>query len=936
MSNQSNPPQTGRSAKESRTSAKHALLNLFPHKIRFEDITAEGIDEEILKDLYEEVGIKITSQSSRRVPVGDTGQGSASEIALIPNGTINDITPGPERRQAPSRSPLRPDQETNSARSEPNNQLNHSSITSEATNHQRPIIGGPTPKTHSVTTDQVSVTPTEPHLSASMGKGASPQLLPPTPASPPLERKDKIARLLAAKNVKNLSTPTTQKPTSAAHVDAGASKQSQYGATPRGGGVVPDEGTSPDGFVDIDSFSEAPPQVSNNSLRATHAKKRVEVESVRQRVMPSQIETVPQVPQQRSSIRPFTTTSGKLGIRQSSDAETPLEAIKHTVLDDTRSEQPFTEHTTSVRHSKTTIPQGIQVNHTSFSGIPGLFLTSPATAASVSHSHPTTVVEKSTSSEEVVNRRKRPVASDFDPGPISSTGSWKRPFGRSRTDQLIIEVSDDELVDEGGDSGTEFDYGTHQPSAQAQIAQSSQNTTSIRDMPPLTDLTSRRPFSAGNSNGPVSALNTPPVLQKSTSIKESDSLKSKEASIEEMRRKIAAMEQRARAKGSTSRAQTPATPGRASAVAGLASPLVVSSKAIEPSKEHDLSTAEPLQQPKARSTEVAGNTNAEQKAERPAKEAESAVVAIASTAAKSKAEEIAEVRAAALEKLRIAQQEKAKNLALEKEKALEQEKAKAAAFEQHKAAEQERSRLVAAEEQRVQKLERARLEALENQKVKEEEQAKAEAAEKQKAEESEKARAVALEKEKKAQELERARAAVVQRRKVAELEKARIAAVEKQKAADAEKARATEIEKRKLEELKKAQIAALAKQKAEEEDRAKAEAAEQKRQRRAAIESDLPLLDAQVAKQKERLEQLRREMQEAEQKIQRDMKGRRDLVEELESLGVATEGRSTAALQAQKAEILEQRKTGTERIPGKSSPHYCPESQLLAPRCGQE
>ncbi|KAI9759770.1 MAG: hypothetical protein M1835_000303, partial [Candelina submexicana] len=902
ISSQSNPPVTGISATEARTSAKHALLNLFPHKIRFEEIAAEGIDEEVLKDLYEEVGIKITSEISRRDSGDEMGQGNSAKTSSVLNGLINGTISISGKRQSPPRSPPRLRQDTGTIKLRPPSLRDQPFHAPEAAKYHPPLLNDITPKVRSIDTDISSAPNQEPSLSSSINKAAPAQVALAVPASPPLERKDKIARLLAAKNVKALPAPSARKASDSTYADTVTSNRSQKGAIIGNGGVVHGDGASPDGFIDVDSLSEQPLDVSSDGQKATHVKKRGTAESAPGRAMGSQNCSVLLEPQPKIPTKPSTVTSEKLGTHMSSDVPASLREVKQIALGPTRSEQPYTELDTSVTSSRDGIPQTVQVNSTPFSVIPGLFLTSPITAPHVSPSHPITPVEKNTPNDEIVNRRKRPVASDFDPGPVSSTGSWKRPFGRSRTDQLIIEVSDDEPMSDTGNDETE----SQQDPLPAQFAQSSQKPVTVRDLAPST-VFSRKPSCAAVSGTQTSALNTPPTPQKSTSTRDPDSLKRKEATIEEMRRKIAALEQRARAKGISSRAQTPATPGRVPVAAGIVSSPAVPIKVIEPCTEFESLNSEAPQPLETRPTEAKDIVSAGEKEDERAKEAgEAAAPAVAATA-KLKAEEIAKVRAAALDKLRVAKLETAKNLALEKEKAREQEKSKAEALERQKASEQEKARLAAAEEQRLHELELNKSAALEQQKAEEVERVEAETAEKRRAEE--------LEKEKKAKDLERARAAVVQKRKAAELEKAKIAAVEKQKATDAEKARVADIEKRKLEELKKAQDVALAKQKAEDEDRAETEAAEQKRQRRAAIESGLPLLDAQVAKRRERLEQLRKEMKEAEEDFQRGLEERRAVVEEVESLGIVTEGRSTAALQAQKAEILKQRRTDTERVP---------------------
>lgn len=63
----------GRGAFEMRELAKGALLSLAPHNIKFSDLTAEGIDTQLLSQLFEEVGLKTTTTVA---PKASTTNGS--------------------------------------------------------------------------------------------------------------------------------------------------------------------------------------------------------------------------------------------------------------------------------------------------------------------------------------------------------------------------------------------------------------------------------------------------------------------------------------------------------------------------------------------------------------------------------------------------------------------------------------------------------------------------------------------------------------------------------------------------------------------------------------------------------------------------------------------------------------------------------------------
>ncbi|KAJ5317506.1 hypothetical protein N7508_002014 [Penicillium antarcticum] len=61
-------PQYQKSAAQLRIQAQGALLSLAPHNIRFNELVAEGINPAILRQLYEEVGIKVVT-STEQAPV---------------------------------------------------------------------------------------------------------------------------------------------------------------------------------------------------------------------------------------------------------------------------------------------------------------------------------------------------------------------------------------------------------------------------------------------------------------------------------------------------------------------------------------------------------------------------------------------------------------------------------------------------------------------------------------------------------------------------------------------------------------------------------------------------------------------------------------------------------------------------------------------------
>jgi hypothetical protein len=85
---------------------------------------------------------------------------------------------------------------------------------------------------------------------------------------------------------------------------------------------------------------------------------------------------------------------------------------------------------------------------------------------------------------------------------------------------------------------------------------------------------------------------------------------------------------------------------------------------------------------------------------------------------------------------------------------------------------------------------------------------------------------------------------------------------------------------------------------------------EWKRTRRAEIESGLPSLEARLAIDAARLEQMKKDMELLQFETRRRIEDKANLVRELESLGTDTEGMTHAELQARKDEIVQQREMG--------------------------
>ena len=159
--------------------------------------------------------------------------------------------------------------------------------------------------------------------------------------------------------------------------------------------------------------------------------------------------------------------------------------------------------------------------------------------------------------------RKRQKAADFIDPPSTRI---KRPLGQQEDNKVIIDISEDDASgeDDAGNSEMEIDDHPLGPLKKPNSAESVVGKRkSIRDLPPLTDLPPRK----------KRLVMTPPAAQTPGQTKDPKQLKSKEIEIELMRRKIAELEQRNHAKRNTSRAQTPGTSGSAPVSSPLPEPL---------------------------------------------------------------------------------------------------------------------------------------------------------------------------------------------------------------------------------------------------------------------------------------------------------------------------------------------------------------------------
>ncbi|EKV12973.1 hypothetical protein PDIG_32000 [Penicillium digitatum PHI26] len=143
-------PSPQKSAAQLRIQAQGALLSLAPHNIRYNELVAEGVNPIILRRLYEEVGIKVTTSSGQVPAVPE----KASTAAVVASKGLVSNKPAEATKIAPE---------------------NHSNTKSDS----------------------------------SVPRTSAPSAAPPSKAGKPLERKELIARMLAEKAAKAICKETS-------------------------------------------------------------------------------------------------------------------------------------------------------------------------------------------------------------------------------------------------------------------------------------------------------------------------------------------------------------------------------------------------------------------------------------------------------------------------------------------------------------------------------------------------------------------------------------------------------------------------------------------------------------------------------------------------------------------------------------------------------
>ncbi|PLB45882.1 hypothetical protein P170DRAFT_254313 [Aspergillus steynii IBT 23096] len=432
--------QPAKSPAQLRIQAQGALLGLAPHNIRYNELVGEGINPNVLKQLYEEVGIKISTPQPDAAPT-----------------TGSNLLPDTQQRGGEAQM-------------------------AETSKSQKTCVQVALPGENA--TSPVS-TPA-----------------PPKDMAKPMERKEVIARMLAAK----------------------AAKTSGASESPQADELKESPTQESSSASRIDNTDPAPLGVptKEKEVRAKE-KNKAQTELARQRIEQLKKQGLMRN-QQKSQPESKPLENGPSnGENQNSDTADEVAAIQHSLPE----RPPDPESDISAR-------------------IPGLFMTeSKEDQSQDAYVTPVQGLVIDSTPQPRANQRKRPRASDFDEpiylakNELNNGGHYTAPEPR-----LIIDISDDEFYDDNDDDDDDsMDIET----STGYMSRDNGSTAPETSLRALESLPSR-PLSASQG------FSTP---QSNSRGGDQDHLRRKNLEIQAMHRRIAELEQRKKAKLTVSRTQSP-------------------------------------------------------------------------------------------------------------------------------------------------------------------------------------------------------------------------------------------------------------------------------------------------------------------------------------------------------------------------------------------
>lgn len=544
------PQMHGKSPSQMRELAKGALLSLAPHGIRYSDLVKEGVDPDLLQQLYEEIGIR----DCRPEPSADSRTYQATHAPdqkAVPSGYESDTI---------TRSTYLPDKPASDLPGIPgaadlkDSPRIQQSVAQSNSDSVAPLKDMETPLRQ---TESVSIVSTNPPVAMAASNVA-------------MERKDRIAQLLAAKTGKPTpirSTPDATPVPVQAHSSLASMPPASNSVTSGENKIAPN----------------APQQQIQKS-----AKNKAQTELVRQKMESLKKEAEAKARAQNQSQTAIAPRSNIPAGDTNIALTTPgLDQSPSTILDQhntTHLDGPPRQTTQATSDFQSLTKPSSQSNYAY--RIPGLFMTSDEPSSSeeqvystvesqvdnaavlssdLEHGLRTSARDQSSVTGSLTETnlaslgnqgsssrlpQKRPLASDsFDEtAPLA-----KRPFGRKDSvEHIEIDVSEEENDDGSDGIGMDIDEDSQTSglvisSATPSKEASEPNAHLSQSLKP-SERSSVQQQTASSSLG----LSTP-----TKEMDKEDLWRAKNQEIEAMRKRIAEMEQRRKAKRGKSQAQSP-------------------------------------------------------------------------------------------------------------------------------------------------------------------------------------------------------------------------------------------------------------------------------------------------------------------------------------------------------------------------------------------
>ncbi|MCJ1473992.1 hypothetical protein MMC13_002648 [Lambiella insularis] len=564
--------------------AKSALLDLHRAKIRYQQLLAEGLEASLLQGLYQEIGLEVDDLTATTGPVSHTGE-------TLENNTTVEATQsvGCDFPTVPASDPLSAARST-AVLSQPGEASLSSKVLPEevpeivsiSSNSTLPAVSkGSTARQ----TDSGPALAVQPGKPAGINTAKSPSFL--SGGDRALERKDYIAKMLAAKAGKGVNTRTTKVTEPAGAMQESDAKQKGHTETTTHHSDETSQATTTSGLsnsgVDINAKKKAS---TDRARRKTEA---LTTQSNEGHSAPLTNTVASQAPAKHTQLSH--STSPEARVVSNAGSLTPIDTQiidQPAAFQDLSSSQQYTPLTpffAKLERKSTIGLPGLTMSYQTLPkplAQPGVVVALPTTApspqslqSSASNSvlqsrspslpalqapgskvslQSSTVADTSATELTGIPRsqivilsgsRKRAIAADFIDGPSHSS---KRTAGSNGHVEVVIEVSEDE----GFAEDDEMDIDTHSPSQPQRTGQNLSNMPRvIRDLPALSNFPPR------TNTAIVSSISTPPLVQTPGKSSEPEELVRAEEKIRLLKQMIAEKEERQRAKLTSSRAQSP-------------------------------------------------------------------------------------------------------------------------------------------------------------------------------------------------------------------------------------------------------------------------------------------------------------------------------------------------------------------------------------------